>query len=328
MIKFNLSKSVIATTIAIFFNASVVADVINIDTCESLELLSENPSGTFQLTSDIDCNGHELPSLGIFKGTLDGQGFNINQLTIIGTDSNVGLFEQLRGSEISNVTFDSAELSIAEDVQTIGILAGRAYDSQLTNVHVNNSVIDAPFAASLGAAMVLGTTDDTIGTNISVSNSNLNVTSTGATGQLFGRIKHSTFSTLSSRGNVISIDSESQNFVGGLVGNVFYSSLSSLHSSDNTISGQMLTRGKIGLLVGQLTYDSSIKTADLLNDYFDLPLDGDNLDKGIAAGFIYNPIDDAASLSDITATGVNPTLAWYNKRQSETDILTENLTIK
>lgn len=329
MKKRNLSKSVLAAALFVAFNASASDATIAIDSCEALDQLGQTPKGSFQLTSNIDCSGYTVSPQGVFRGQFDGQGFTISNLAIQGSEGDVGLFDQVVDAEISNVVFDGATVILTDEVKTVGVLSGRAYDSQLSNIHVTNSSVNASYEASLGAAMIVGTTDSVDATNISVTGSNLYVVDNGAAGQLFGRTKYGTLTELTSSNNVTDIGTDEQNFVGGIIGNAYSSKLVLLHSNDNRISGQTLEQGKVGLLVGQLTSDSSINTADLSGDYIDTPLNGssDLLDVGIMAGFIYNPIDDEPSLANITANDVGGTLVWYNKKSSETGIVTENITV-
>ena len=97
---------------------------------ELFEALSVSDKETeIVLTQDIDLSGEEWSSVGMFKGTLDGKGYAIQNMT----DEN-GLFESLDGATIRNLKIENAAI-VAESNHT-GILAGSIAKNETTPLAV------------------------------------------------------------------------------------------------------------------------------------------------------------------------------------------------
>ena len=184
--------------------------------------------------------------------------------------------------------------------------------------------ITAPVKVVHGAGMLVGNIEDTTVDMVKVSNSNLTVVHTNALGMLFGQTKDSQLTELVNSNNVLTITNDKQEFVGGIVGNALSSSLANIQSSDNRISAQILDKGNVGLLTGQLTNGSTLANAEIRSDVLDVPVENDQLNKGMAAGNILKPSKTAATLSNIQTYDIDEGLYWYNPRH-DTDILTEQI---
>jgi hypothetical protein len=109
---------------------------------------AENLSGNFYLTADIDLGG-ELWRYPIgrsddnnsrspaFRGTFDGQGYVIRNMTIAGNHRcPVGLFAALDGATVRNVGLESTNIDIsADDGHSVGAISGTARNSTISNVY-------------------------------------------------------------------------------------------------------------------------------------------------------------------------------------------------
>jgi hypothetical protein len=115
-----------------------------ISSCQELQDMdndAETYTDTFNLTQNIDCSGiPEFIPLGSdgnwnsnFRGTFDGNGYTISNLTISRPESgNVGLFSEIDRATIKNLTLRSGSVV---GVYSVGSVAGYAYHSTIRNVH-------------------------------------------------------------------------------------------------------------------------------------------------------------------------------------------------
>lgn len=124
------------------YKASSVSTVVNLSTPEDLYDMQTNPStasSKFRLINDIDCTSYEWKfdaNLAItFKGELDGQGYSIKGLTIFTGDEKVGLFSQINGATIKNLTFEEADITGSSDT---AVLVGQMQNGTIENVNLLN----------------------------------------------------------------------------------------------------------------------------------------------------------------------------------------------
>ncbi|MEI6480874.1 MAG: fibronectin type III domain-containing protein [Candidatus Saccharibacteria bacterium] len=121
-------------------------------TCAELQDFNQQGTArdTYKLANDIDCSGIEyfdkLQWGDGFSGIFDGQGHTISNLNILGVDEyRIGMFKNTGGgAEISNVTFDNAQIVGTEDSSDCGVVAGYMYATDVTNVRVQNSSVTCP----------------------------------------------------------------------------------------------------------------------------------------------------------------------------------------
>lgn len=92
---------------------------------------------TVVLEDDVDLTGAEWTSVGPFRGTFDGQGNTISNLTVNGTEC-VGLFGSVVGT-IKNVVLDTASIT---GNHYVGGIAGYAY-GEISGCTVKNVTITA-----------------------------------------------------------------------------------------------------------------------------------------------------------------------------------------
>ena len=140
-----------------------------------------------QLTNDIDLNNVEWTPIGksssySYKGTFDGQGYEIKNLKIDSTSSNQALFGYVNGGTVKNLTVSGSVKGAGYTAGIIGQLAGAS--------SVENCVNKA------------------------------NITGSTNVGGIIGRVETSSAKTVNACANFGEITGSS--YVGGLVGNLYY----------------------------------------------------------------------------------------------------------
>ncbi len=131
-------------------------DAIEISTAEGLAGISENLSGTYVLTADIDLSDYSSwQPIGTFRGRLDGGEHKITGLNVSfstedtetgGNGPNLGLFSETSGAYISNLIIEGSvnvnvEIGEALGISvTAGLLAGSCEVSDISNVAVEGDV--------------------------------------------------------------------------------------------------------------------------------------------------------------------------------------------
>ena len=87
------------------------ASPTQIDSCEKLLNLEDKTNLDYELVQNIDCSGfvHNTPKM--FSGNLNGNGYEISNLTISTTKRNVGLFSRIDFGEIKNLTINNFQVN-------------------------------------------------------------------------------------------------------------------------------------------------------------------------------------------------------------------------
>ena len=120
--------------------------VIYVDSLEQLKNIEVKSN--IVLTQDLDCGGAEIEFLAkLFKGTFDGQGHTISNLTLtseIWTDGQIlALFQYLDHASVENVSFN--DLVIKVDLNgykpKIAALCYESMHSIIRNVCINAKLI-------------------------------------------------------------------------------------------------------------------------------------------------------------------------------------------
>ncbi len=109
----------------------------------STEYLFMRSEAKLRLAADIDMSGLTIDPIGTaaiyFKGTFDGAGYTISNLTFDQNSLNHALFGYVQGATIQGLTIDNANISGASYT---GAIVGTVYDYALIeNCKVTNSVI-------------------------------------------------------------------------------------------------------------------------------------------------------------------------------------------
>lgn len=113
-------------------------DEYSIKNAEDLQKLV-GAEATFQLKNDIDLSGINWTPIEGFTGTLMGNGYTIRNLSIISSDSNVGLFSTLNGI-VMNLNIDNVNIEVSGRNENIGVLCGKLESGMISNVSTSGNV--------------------------------------------------------------------------------------------------------------------------------------------------------------------------------------------
>ena len=224
--------------------SSITGTVIGISTAEDLANLAacvnsgvDTTGKTFVLMNDIDLSGYaEWVSIGAsneFKGTFDGNGYTISNLTQTSVTRNslpgtyvAGLFGVVRGATIKNVKLENFNITFTAQIgTTVGALVGNASSLTATildNIVAENITITSTSQASdvkLGG--IAGSINGSVSNIRAYSGTVLAPADTnGATGGLFGEI---TSSNIQYCYNAINISGQ-HTYTGGIAGKYYNAS--------------------------------------------------------------------------------------------------------
>ena len=160
-----------AVSSLMYENCSVEQHVEQITSAADFSKIKENPSGIFNITSDINFTGYTGSGTAVitgqFSGKINGNGHTISNLT------NKSLFEEFRGTienvNISNFTNTSANTNF------VTAFAQKTYRATLKNMKFNNITLSGFNNVAIVGAETSGA--NSVYENISIKNAN--VTGTG-----------------------------------------------------------------------------------------------------------------------------------------------------
>lgn len=117
-------------------------DYKKISSVSEFKNISNNLSGKYVLTKDIDFQNQELTPIGsgkAFSGVLDGNGYSISNITLTSANGDYGLFVFNNGT-ITNLTVESASISVTANVTTwLGIIC-TVNNGAISKVSVNGFI--------------------------------------------------------------------------------------------------------------------------------------------------------------------------------------------
>ncbi|MCR3906505.1 MAG: InlB B-repeat-containing protein [Tenericutes bacterium] len=201
------------TLVAIFY--------IEVSTAEDLNNIRNNLDATYYLMNDIDLLGLEWIPIGDannpFRGVINGQGFSINNLTILSSHDYVGLLGYNSGV-VENLSLMNVNIRIIGDIgQTIytGTITG--YNEGQIN-QISNLQGELSLQVRAGAEGFLGGISGYNSTDFHTENMVIDIIMTGTlttyTGALFGYTEaYANINNLDLRGNINGFS-----YVGGLIG--------------------------------------------------------------------------------------------------------------
>ena len=127
------------------------AATVYITTPEEFMAMTNNRSGNYVLSNDIDFSGitFNSPFSSAFSGTFDGRGYKLMNITFEKISPYTGVFAYVSGGYIKDVVFDNVSIGTAEAPLTfttssrVGIVSGYVSSStgKFENITVQNSVI-------------------------------------------------------------------------------------------------------------------------------------------------------------------------------------------
>ena len=253
-----------------------------IKTADDLQALKDNLSGKYILMNDIDLSGYNWTAIGTktnpFSGELNGNGHVIKNLQVDDAAGNgIGLFGVIDGANVSNVGLENADINVQN---AVGILAGAAEASIITNCYSTGSVRGAGWVGGLIGQITNATT-------INNCFSTANVTGTSSQiGGLVGRLDSSSVSNSYAEGSVLG-----KIFVGGLIGiSVGISNISFSYAL-----GDVKADDNVGGLLGYLD-DHKI--------YIDNCYSAGTVEANLSSGGMIGWVDDDSDLCVVTNSKV------------------------
>ena len=204
------------------------------------DLLKLNGSNeTFILLEDIDLSGQEWTPIQ-FGGTLIGNGHSIKNLTINSSSSNVGFFSVLSGT-VSNLKFETANVTVTGRNENIGILAGKLTGTAV-DITTSGSVTADKNSTYVGG--VVGYVERVGSYTLSGLENTAAVSGGSYVGGIFGGIQNSTgsygtkYSTEISGSNNSGSVTATGDYAGGILGYGYFKAYSGstiyINSSANT----------------------------------------------------------------------------------------------
>ena len=267
-----------------FVEIITVEEAHTIKTPEQLNnLANSGGTGAYTLGNDLDfANYTWIYDAKTFKGTLDGKGFTISNLTFTAPAGIYGgLFKELDGATIKNINFHNVQLFSTD--QRAGILAGRTNGSLVTieNITISNSIVtvgnDTTVGTDMYGALLIGrATGDANISNIKVTASEVIVNGKYTGGIVGYAEKVLNMTDIEAEIKVTEISSSPQ-LVGGIVGRVGSSGVLTL---TRVIAKVDLTAAKnVGGLLGK-----NDGTAHVTDALVTGTLNSGNADSGAISG--------------------------------------------
>lgn len=124
-----------------------------------LRQIANQPEASYKLASNIDASVYPVAWTPIngFSGTLDGDSHCIANLQISSNDSQVGLFGAMsQGATVKNLTLVAPQLTLQDNNQYVGVLAGDCVGDTIQNVHVVDATVSGNTATTLGGLIGQG----------------------------------------------------------------------------------------------------------------------------------------------------------------------------
>lgn len=222
------------------------AACLPVKTAQDLDHIRTKLDGQYCLLNDLDLTGKNLSPIGDgltpFTGSFDGGGHVIRRLRVKSANALVGLFGQIDGGTVSDVTLAGVLIQSSKANALVGALVGQAFKATIRNVRVTGSLHCTGTVCRMGA--LVGEAEK--GVTITLSSAYASVwggdggAAGGLVGQSDGRIAQS-YST----GDVTC---GSNCAAGGLVG--FAGSDSAVVSSFSTGTVRGIDNGAAGGLIG------------------------------------------------------------------------------
>ncbi|WP_298399826.1 YDG domain-containing protein [uncultured Azonexus sp.] len=287
-------------------------DFTVVNDATALQAVNNNRSGNFALGSDVNLSGVTWTSLGNstnkFTGRFDGLGHVVNSLSMNVTTASPGLFGFTQDATISNLGITNASVITSystNDGNGVGILAGTAWDSVISNTYTTGTVQGRYAVGGLIGRLSFDQASDP-GVTIDSSFSSALVKGGNALGGLVGNAVRASIKTSFATGNVEGLSGINSDNLGGLVGynGLTGSNISTIENSYATgnVTGSG-TAASNGGLVGQNNAQGRI-----INSYATGLVTGAGSKGGLVAdnsGTVTNSYYDKTINSSLTENAVN-----------------------
>ncbi len=287
----------------------------------------------FVMTGDVNMkNVTNWSGIKNFKGTFDGNGYKISNLT-----GSQGLFDSATGANIKNLELENLNINNTANQKNVGGLVGEAFDSNLTNIKLTGGTVKSN-GNYTGA--VAGHFKNQGGAATIVSNiaSSVNVTGTENTGGIMGHYEvsfnddrsssapHSnpTFNNVYSVGNVTGTSN-----VGGIAGywysdpdkgNSKYGSNSYVTDVNKVYTGGTVTgNSSVGGFVGTLQcYDDYEDTFTFTNINTTAKINASSSSAGVFIGTndAKTATTDAKFIDSGYGAGINPGMSMVGQTKT------------
>lgn len=204
----------------------------DITTCAELQNMNNDLGGDYVLMNDIDCSDTDnFTPIGrgegiSFTGSLDGQGYSINNLAVIGEDdNNIGLFGQTEGAWLHDFTLRGG---FTAGAGSVGAVVGKAYDTTTIDRVGNHSSV---YGAGDNVGGLVGSSDVSI--TITDSYNQGSIEGARYTGGLLGWTDHEAVITRSYNAGSVS----GMGDVGGIAGFVEFGTIDSTFNAASVMAG-------------------------------------------------------------------------------------------
>lgn len=228
-------------------------DVTYINSAQELTELAANSdkwNGNYKLSNNIDLSGIELSPIGSsetpFRGSFDGNGFEISNLVITGDkdSQNIGMFGVICGARLKNITLKNVNITGGSIVGgLVGIAKAEEKSiSLISDCHVSGNVtaIGNSYARQTDAGGIAGVND-------SFENK--------LSGNIYSSVIDNCISDVEVVGNTGAADISDAGHIGGFVG--LNKGTISNSSANGNVSGGNTTGGFVGSNYGGSIYSSN-----------------------------------------------------------------------
>jgi hypothetical protein len=274
---------------------TVTANTQSIGDCAALMALDDSQSSdNINLTADIDCTSQSASPLFVtspFRGTFDGNGHTIRNVTLNESSDNVGIISQSNGATIRDLKLEN--ISVTGEGY-VGSLVGEARNTNIYNVAAQNVDIQGSFDR-VGGLIGRFRTEGSNQNYMRRTSTAGSVSNTGAdTGGLVGMAEAEDTSELLIETSYSTVEVDGVDDVGGLTGEVEADGNDGSTATVRDVyawgdvSGQ---EANIGGLIGRYDLDDADTTIVLENAYAYGDVAQDGSDNGEVGGLI-GGIDD------------------------------------
>lgn len=167
------------------FNTPASISIDNID--EFYYMATVESTYNYVLSTNLDFTGYAWTYVNTaFKGTLDGQGFTVSNISMLGLTGYAGIFPRANGATIRNLVVDSITIQTSARA---GVLVGRVEngDTLIENVVVKNSSVEGSDSNGVGG-LIGQVSRKTEVYNVAVINTTVSNVDDPNVGGLVGRV--------------------------------------------------------------------------------------------------------------------------------------------